>query len=727
MAKKLINAYTQLDLNLPENQSKLENLENGELVVQSSKGDELKIWGRTADGSVASVPTTQDVTDIVDEKVSDIKISINMDGYARIDKLSTINGQPIYNENGPTNIVISGGEGGDVVIPENVATLDDVQGVQDSLDAYKGEVTTSLGNKVETSDFEAYKEEVTNALDVKVNGYSKSEVDTLLLSKSDVGVSFTKEETTKFLNKKANSTEVYTKEEVNNLVSTLPTFKVEVVENLPTENISETTMYLVPTGESSEDGSLYTTYLYSNGDWKILGTQSLNLNNYDTSSKVDTKIAAALNIASSNAETLLATELSDVLRVGTGVTSNDFNTFKGEVYTKEEVDEIVENLPSSPVDESVLEKYVKKTGLKTINGNSLLLTGEEGESTDILIIGGGGDVDVETLKNTFVEKTIYEGKIKEIESELDSIEEDVDRKVEKSIYEAKIKAVDNTLAQKADTTYVTNYVQATLAEKESYGMVVIPETVYEKLIINGEVYWNDVLLTYNENNIYLLYDETEEQEELPTVNIPDFSAPEVTLLSNYKPSEAIVITGVTVLNLNGKQITAPLHGLNGEVVETESDATDSYGLLVKEGGDITINGEGVIEAQPTTYSMAVWAQGGKVTINGGTFKNGGDGCDLIYASAGGQVEIYGGEFIATEYVGNEPGTTNPHCALNIKNSDRDNSDIKVYGGRFYKFDPANNLSEPNPSTSWLEKHPNGFVAEGYKSVQDGDWFEVIPE
>ena len=87
MAKKLINAYTQLDLNLPENQSKLENLENGELVVQSSKGDELKIWGRTADGSVASVPSMQDVTNIVDEKVSDIKISINMEGYARIDKL----------------------------------------------------------------------------------------------------------------------------------------------------------------------------------------------------------------------------------------------------------------------------------------------------------------------------------------------------------------------------------------------------------------------------------------------------------------------------------------------------------------------------------------------------------------------------------------------------------------------------------------------------------------
>ena len=502
MAKKLINAYTQLDLNLPENQSKLENLENGELVVQSSKGDELRIWGRTADGSVASVPTTQDVTNIVDEKISDIKISINMDGYARIDKLSTINGQPIYNENGPTNIVISGGEGGDVVIPENVATLDDVQGVQDSLNAYKEEVNSALGNKVENSDFEAYKEEVTAALDVKINGYTKSEVDTLLSSKSDVGVSYTKAETTTMLNKKANVLDVYTRAQVDELVSALPTFKVEVVDVLPTEEISETTMYLVPTGEGSEDGSLYTTYLYSNGEWKTLGTQSLNLDNYDTRDEVDAKVAAAIETAASNAETLLATELSDVLRVGTGVTTEDFNTFKGEVYTKEEVDAIVENLPSSPVDESVLEDYVKKTGLKTINGNSLLLTGEEGESTDILIIGGGGDVDVETLKNTFVEKSVYEQEIGGIETELG-------KKVNQTVYDAKMKVVDNTLGQKADTTYVTEYVDQVLNTTGTPTMVVLPESVYNTLETEGRVVYNEVEYLYNESVIYYLYEDEE--------------------------------------------------------------------------------------------------------------------------------------------------------------------------------------------------------------------------
>lgn len=112
--------------------------------------------------------------------------------------------------------------------------------------------------------------------------------------------------------------------------------------------------------------------------------------------------------------------------------------------------------------------------------------------------------------------------------------------------------------------------------------------------------------------------------------------------------------------------------------------------------------------------MAVWAQGGDVTINGGKFYNGGDGCDLIYASNGSTIEIYGGEFHATENTNAEPGTKNKFSALNIKDKDRDNSKIVVYGGTFYGFDPANNLSE-GPNTD--------FVAKGYKSeeIEENVW------
>lgn len=171
------------------------------------------------------------------------------------------------------------------------------------------------------------------------------------------------------------------------------------------------------------------------------------------------------------------------------------------------------------------------------------------------------------------------------------------------------------------------------------------------------------------------------------------------------------------VNLNGKTITAGLFSeSNGDVLEGNSD---SYTFWVKNGGELVIQGDGNVIAQEAKYSMAVWAQGGNVTINGGKFYNGGDGCDLIYVSDGGKVYIYGGEFYPTKRSGSVPGTKNAYSALNIKDKDRANSEILVYGGKFYGFNPAQNLSEGENTN---------FVAEGYKSVEisDGVW-EVMAE
>ena len=191
----------------------------------------------------------------------------------------------------------------------------------------------------------------------------------------------------------------------------------------------------------------------------------------------------------------------------------------------------------------------------------------------------------------------------------------------------------------------------------------------------------------------------------------------ITLYQDYRPTSPVVLGEGTelTLNLNYKTIYAPTFAENnGSILEGDSD---SYAFWVKENSKLTIEGDGVVISRDADYSMAVWAQGGTVEIKGGKFYNSGDGCDLIYASAGGTVYIYDGEFHATENTGAEPATGNKYSALNIKNSDRDISDIIVYGGKFYGFDPANNQSEPNPSEEWLNKHPNGFVAVGYESIE----------
>ena len=107
----------------------------------------------------------------------------------------------------------------------------------------------------------------------------------------------------------------------------------------------------------------------------------------------------------------------------------------------------------------------------------------------------------------------------------------------------------------------------------------------------------------------------------------------------------------------------------------------------------------------------VWADGSsKVIINGGDFRQVGapaDGnCDLIYASENAQIEITGGTFKAAQ----------PNRTLNCKD-DSPNARITVKGGSFYKYDPS------KPTLGDTEV----VVADGFKVVQNGDWYDVVPE
>ena len=74
--------------------------------------------------------------------------------------------------------------------------------------------------------------------------------------------------------------DLYTSTEVDNLISTIPKFKIEVVQSLPTTNISNNTIYLLKSSTTS--GNLYTEYIYINSNWEELGTQEVNLSGYAT-------------------------------------------------------------------------------------------------------------------------------------------------------------------------------------------------------------------------------------------------------------------------------------------------------------------------------------------------------------------------------------------------------------------------------------------------------------
>lgn len=79
-------------------------------------------------------------------------------------------------------------------------------------------------------------------------------------------------------------------------ISLIPKFNTLVVSELPTENISDTTVYLV-TGTGTGENNLYEEYIYvkdedeSEGGWELLGTQTSNidLDNYYTKEEIDNK------------------------------------------------------------------------------------------------------------------------------------------------------------------------------------------------------------------------------------------------------------------------------------------------------------------------------------------------------------------------------------------------------------------------------------------------------
>ena len=140
-------------------------------------------------------------------------------------------------------------------------------------------------------------------------------------------------------------------------------------------------------------------------------------------------------------------------------------------------------------------------------------------------------------------------------------------------------------------------------------------------------------------------------------------------------------------------------------------ANGSFGAVQAEGtAQFTINAD-VYAVYSNGGAMAVEAGGtSKVVINGGDFRQVGvpdddKVCDLIYGTESATIEINGGTFKAVD----------PTRTLNC--IDGSKAQIIVKGGSFYQYDPS--------------KHTLGdgevVVAAGYKVVQNGDWFNVVPE
>ncbi|MBO7204703.1 MAG: right-handed parallel beta-helix repeat-containing protein [Bacteroidales bacterium] len=157
--------------------------------------------------------------------------------------------------------------------------------------------------------------------------------------------------------------------------------------------------------------------------------------------------------------------------------------------------------------------------------------------------------------------------------------------------------------------------------------------------------------------------------------------------------------------------------LNGHSIINTSNSVDlekGDGIIVY--GNLTIKGEGTVKGN----TRAVWARSktnARVIIEGGNYIGAVDsGCEVIYASGNGVIDIYGGTFKAMN-ADTESFAEDQFAVLNLHENGKDSCDINVYGGTFVKFNPSNNVSE-NPTKDFVEK--------GYQAIKDGDNYIVLP-
>ena len=111
-------------------------------------------------------------------------------------------------------------------------------------------------------------------------------------------------------------TDAYTKTETDSAIQTAVAnadhLKREIVASLPeVEAADEHTIYMVGTGDGSED-SAYEEYMLINGGFEKIGTSEVDLTNYATKSYVDTAKSEAISTAGTNADSKITAKVGEI-------------------------------------------------------------------------------------------------------------------------------------------------------------------------------------------------------------------------------------------------------------------------------------------------------------------------------------------------------------------------------------------------------------------------------
>ena len=183
----------------------------------------------------------------------------------------------------------------------------------------------------------------------------------------------------------------------------------------------------------------------------------------------------------------------------------------------------------------------------------------------------------------------------------------------------------------------------------------------------------------------------------------------VTLLKDIDLPATAVVEGKTItLELNGKTLT------NTKDI-WDTDTYDWSLISVRKGGNLTINGDGALQAKKNDcYALDV-QDGGNLTVNGDASYVG--NIHAIYVQKG-TATVNGGSYSVQQKY--PDAAKADEFVLNCYDANRANGTAKIIvnGGTFTNFDPRNNKAE-GAGTS--------FVAEGVGVNNENGTFTAVPK
>ena len=227
------------------------------------------------------------------------------------------------------------------------------------------------------------------------------------------------------------------------------------------------------------------------------------------------------------------------------------------------------------------------------------------------------------------------------------------------------------------------------------------------------------------------------------VKVTVTASSEAELISAMTESESVNLVnqeiGLSSAYLSSKQNTTLTISESGSIYPSATFRTDVSESIFVRGRTLTLSGTGsLVGPSNCTYgngSQAIFVQGGTVNIYGNLKIEGGSGSIGNHALTitNGTANIYGGYFHSgldkdgkssdviylrpqsklqsakcNIYGGVFETEGDPSFLLNIQAKGAKWSTLKVYGGTFVGFDPANNSADGTPTN---------YVADGYKSVE----------